>query len=95
MADVNKLPGWTYYVIAGLSSLVLILLGISGTLLVQDRKSIASAFEKVEFMQGKQNENIANQNIILKQICILLPLDHKTRSEHLKNYPFIWLDKAR
>ena len=87
MANGNSLPRWASYLIAGLSALVFLLCGVSGTLLVHDRQSITKAFERFENIEMAQNKTIAEQTKILAKLCAVIPMDYETRSKYLNRNP--------
>lgn len=71
------------YIVTALVTALTISLGVNGTLLLRDRTEFGSALNKIASTQEIQ----AN---ILHKLCMMAPLDHKGRVEHLKIYPFIW-----
>lgn len=81
MAD--RMPGWGYYIISGLAGALVISLSITGTLLMMDRTEWTTAVKKIVSVQE-------TQGVILHKLCMLAPLDHKGRVEHLKLFPFTW-----
>jgi len=87
MANGNSLPRWASYLIAGLSALVLLLCGVSSTLLISDRQSITKAFERFEDIEIRQDKTIAEQNKILIKLCMILPMDYETRLKYLDRNP--------
>jgi low affinity Fe/Cu permease len=91
---IEKLPGWTYYIIVGLSTITLLSLGVNGTLLTRDRDNINKMIEEQKTVSAAinsivtlQTKTINNQNRILDRICGLLPLDYKQRTDHLRRFP--------
>jgi hypothetical protein len=97
---MRGLPGWAVYLITGLGALVLVLFGVCGTLLNNDRYQITSTLGKVEVklneIQNSHDKQILEivkhnerQNHIMEKICVALSMDYKTRMETFKNYPLM------
>jgi hypothetical protein len=55
---MRDLPSWAVYIISGLAAMVLILSGVSGTLLINDRQVVAKSIEKLDLIIEVQNKQI-------------------------------------
>lgn len=93
---MRSLPTWAIYLISGLSAVVMLLSGISGTLLVNDRQSVTKQMDKFTEILEKQNEQIKEivkhndrQNHVTEKLCWYMSLDYKSRREMMDKYPVL------
>ena len=85
MANSNlKLPGWAQ---SAMTALLLISLGVNGTLLLIDRNNISKFIEKQELATSAIIKVINSQNRLFDRFCGLLTESHEQRLNSIKLYP--------
>lgn len=98
----NRLPTWAVYLIAGLGAATMLMSGVAGTLLNNDRASVNKTLDRFEIILERQAMTIKKvsdhndkQNHILDKMCWLMTFDHKTRMNLMRNYPVLTPEKPK